>query len=148
MKSKQLIPLTSKSLIEFISKNFNTVDDQRGKNKVISIKDALMSAYAIFSLKIPSLLKFDEKFRKKNKVNLLSLFGVENIPSDTQTREIIDEVRPKNIQRLFPLLLKNIQRQKKLEAYEYIRINNRPFYLMPVDGSPPMLGKLVPQFLI
>ena len=50
-----------------------------------------MSALAIFGLKCPSLLQFDEE-KKKNpvKLNLKNLYGVDVVPSDTQMRTRLD----------------------------------------------------------
>jgi len=129
------IKLKPDHLIKFISDFFNKIPDHRANNKTISLKDTLMSAYAIFSLKIPSLLKFDEDFRKGDTTNLSNLFNIINVPSDTQMREIIDGVNPKYLKPCFPQLFKAIQRQKKLEAYEFFRRNNTPYYLMPVDAT-------------
>ena len=44
-----------------------------------------MSAFAMFSLKVPSLLAFDDR---RSDANMKALFGIGQIPSDTQTREI------------------------------------------------------------
>jgi hypothetical protein len=129
------IKIKPSSLITYISTQFEKIPDHRSSNSRISLKDALMSAYAIYSMKIPSLLKFEEKFRKRNSKNLLNLYNVGNIPSDTQLRTIIDEVEPKFLESCFKNLFKTIQRQKKLEAFEFMRVGGEPYYLMPVDGT-------------
>ena len=63
----------------------------KGRPKVFSLTDCLMSALAIFGLKCPSLLQFDEE-KKKNpvKLNLKNLYGVDVVPSDTQMRTRLD----------------------------------------------------------
>jgi hypothetical protein len=51
----------------------------------MSISDCLMSAYAMFSLKYPSLLQFDQHFREDMiKHHLISVYEIDNVPSDTQ----------------------------------------------------------------
>ena len=61
-------------------------DHRRGKLE-IPLPDALMSGFALFSLKDLSLLAFDE--RRRNDGNLGRIFGIGKVPSDTQIREIL-----------------------------------------------------------
>jgi len=52
--------------------------------------DALMSAFAIFSLKEPSLLQFDERRKEDAECqNLKSIYGIRNIPSDSRMRAVM-----------------------------------------------------------
>jgi hypothetical protein len=50
-----------------------------------------MSGFAMFSLKDPSLLAFQER---RNDFNIKSLYLVNEVPSDTQTRELLDAQQP------------------------------------------------------
>ena len=66
MESKNKNPIISK-LIDILISQFNSVSSVK-KNSDASITtttDCLLSAFAMFNLKLPSLLKFDEKFRDK-----------------------------------------------------------------------------------
>ena len=54
---------------------------------------AKMSDFNMFVLKVPSLLQLDGlRADTATKANLKNLFGIENIPSDTSLREILDWV--------------------------------------------------------
>ena len=54
-----------------------------------------MSALAMFGLKSPSLLAFDDASNDPVvRYNLKSLYLIKNVPSDTRMREILDEVDP------------------------------------------------------
>ena len=57
-----------------------------------------MSAFAMFSLKAPSLLAFD-KHRVEG--NLGTLYSIERVPCDTQMGEILDPVSPESLRPLF-----------------------------------------------
>lgn len=124
-------------LIQAISKQFFTIKDHRNKNVDISINDALMSAFAMLSLKYPSLLKFDEDRRKSKKArNLKSVYQIEKIPSDTQMREIIDQISPASISKIYKLIFNQIQRGKVLTAYSFMeRRNHEHIYIVDVDGT-------------
>ncbi len=75
--------------------------------------DALMSGFAMFSLKDPSLLAFDE--RRGIDENLRSIYLIENAPCDTQMRKILDEVNPESLSRAFKGPFRQLQRGKALE---------------------------------
>ena len=51
-----------------------------------------MSAFAMFSLKAPSLLAFD---KERAEGNLHTIYGIERVPCDTHMREILDRVLPR-----------------------------------------------------
>ncbi len=86
-------------------------------NIVISIADALMSGFAVFSLKDSSLLRFDQ--RRKDEIerqNLENTYGIEHPPCDSQMRDICDEIDPyRYVAPAFPLIFRELQRGKALE---------------------------------
>ena len=50
--------LSADALLRLVRSGCNTLPDQRSLDAAISLTDALMSAFAMFSLKSPSLLAF------------------------------------------------------------------------------------------
>src|SRR5258706_15505504 len=72
------------------------------KRQTISLTDCLMSALAMFGLKSSSLLAFDgPKLGCTIRHNLQTLYEVNNPPSDTHMREVLDEVDPKTLRETF-----------------------------------------------
>ena len=63
-----------------------------------SMADAVMSAFALFSLKDPSLLAFE---KRRYDENIKNLFRVLNVPSDTQMRTILDPLEPDWLRPMF-----------------------------------------------
>lgn len=57
-----------------------------------------MAAFAMFSLKDPSLLAFQERLEDPS---LKNLYRIGNIPSDTQMRDILDPVEVDQINECF-----------------------------------------------
>jgi hypothetical protein len=51
-----------------------------GRESAVCLTDALMSAFAMFSLKDPSLLAFDGR---RNDDNMRNLLGISRVSSDT-----------------------------------------------------------------
>ena len=107
-------------------------------NKAMPIKDRLLAGLAIFTLKYPSLLKYDEE-TKQIKDNLKNLFDVDNLPSDTYMRERLDEIDPKELHTCFTNIFRDIQRSKYLEAYQHFKGH----YLVSIDGTGYFSSKTV-----
>ena len=57
----QLKGLQIDALHTFLAKQFSGFMDKRDDNLSITMQDALMSGYAVFSLKCPSLLQFNNQ---------------------------------------------------------------------------------------
>jgi len=90
--------------------------------------DAVMSAFALFSLKDPSLLAFEER---RNDANMKSLFRILDIPHDTQMRTILDPLDPDLLRPLFNDVFRQLQRGKALEPYAF----HQGAYLLSLDGT-------------
>ena len=88
--------LSADGLFRLVHQRFGKIKDHRPMNVDIPLDDALMSGFAMFSLKDPSLLVFDRRRAKPE--NLRQVYGMQNIPSDTQMRTILDNVEPDSIQ--------------------------------------------------
>lgn len=121
--------LSADSLLKMVKKGFSKVKDYRTSQAEIPLVDALMSGLALFSLKDPSLLAFDE--RRQEPENLKRVYDIKRIPSDTQMRTILDEVNPEEIRPQFKALFQRLQRGKELEKMRYMG----KYYLASLDGT-------------
>jgi hypothetical protein len=112
---------------------FDLIPDHRQEAKCdITLADALMSGLAVFALKFPSLLKFDEQRREDHiRHNLETLYGVKQAPCDTQLREITDPVEPAAIHPAFRSVLQIAYDTGVLEKYRFLD----RFILVSVDGT-------------
>jgi len=123
--------LSGDSLIIQLKNCFEKIPDHRAKNITFSLPDVLMSGYAVFSLKCNSLLKFDNKRQdEEERENIKSVFKVENVPCDSQMRNVLDEVDSERIRPAFTKMFSQLQRGKALEQMTYF--NNH--YLLSLDG--------------
>ena len=101
------------ALIRLARERFEKIPDGR-RCPLYSLPDILMSGLAMFSLEDPSLLAFQSRARDGN---LASIFGLKAIPSDTQEREVLDQVDPLHLRPLFTDTFRQAQRGKILEDY-------------------------------
>jgi hypothetical protein len=86
----------------------------------------------MFFLQDPSLLEFQRRFQDQvQRNNLSTVFGVEQIPSDSRLREIVDQQSWEPLRGVFREYLSRAQRSKVLERYQYL--GGR--YLVTLDGS-------------
>lgn len=127
--------LSANGLISVIRTSFEEIKPPQEliqRSNSIAATDCLMSAFAMFGLKFPSLLKFDEgRSEKKTQHNLRSLYQVQKMPSDTCMREQCDEVDPADVRKAFKKILACVQRGKGLEEFEFLDKH----YLLPGDGT-------------
>lgn len=107
--------LNADAFIEAIRADFKKIPDHRADNTKISLDDALMSAFAMFQLKAPSLLAFDKQ-RREEPENLHTIYGIANIPCDSQMRETLDGIELESMRQPFRAVFRQLQRGKNLEA--------------------------------
>ena len=124
--------LSAPGLLKEVRACFDCIEDpitSRGLNQT----DCLMSGLAVFGMKYPSLLKFDEAAHYNEAVlsNLETLYGVSRVPSDTAMRERLDEVDPRQLRHCFTKLFQLLQRGKELEGYTYLNGH----YVLSIDGT-------------
>ena len=120
--------LSADALLRLVHSGFANIPDDRPDDVDISLADVLMSAFAMFSLKSPSLLAFDQQ---RAEGNLHTIYGIERVPCDTYMREILDPVSPKSLRPVFKSLFRQLQRGKALEEMVFLD----GYYLLALDGT-------------
>ncbi|HHD57390.1 MAG TPA: transposase, partial [Desulfobulbaceae bacterium] len=112
--------LNADALFSTMKTGFDKIEDHRPGTIQHSLGDTLMSGFAMFSLKDPSLLAFDER-RLEAPHNLMTIYGMGSIPCDTSMREILDGVDPNNLRPLFRDAFRQLQRGKALEQMVFMQ---------------------------
>ena len=120
--------LSADALFSLLRTGFANIADHRPGDTDIALTDALMSAFAMFSLKSPSLLAFDQE---RTEGNMQRVYGVERVPCDTSMREILDPVVPECLRPLFKQVFRVLQRGKALEGMVFVQDH----YLIAFDGT-------------
>lgn len=131
MKTKKHVSFTG------MRTNFSNIllnlSDQRQQGKIdYSIHDAVMSGFACMYFQDPSLKAFQERLDDDRQMsNLHTIFGVNAIPSDTQLRDLTDELNSETFRSVFNDSFSRIQRGKFLEQYQIFP----NCYYIAVDAS-------------
>jgi len=121
--------VTFDALMQTLSAEFAKITDRRRANASYTLTDFLCSAFAMFSLKSPSLLAFEEQ-TKVEKRNLHSIYHIGAIPSDTQMREVLDPIDPAPLRKLFATLFATLETTGVIKEYHFWR----DFVVVTVDG--------------
>lgn len=123
--------LCADTLLADIHRYFQKIPDPRNlTTRGISFSDVLMSGLAVFGLKFPSLLKYDQH-RETLDQNLLNLYHINKMPSDSYLRERLDELDPKLLRPAFKKSFAKLQRGKCLEAFTFLD----GYYLLALDAT-------------
>ena len=128
--------LSADALFHLVRSGFAHIPDPRDEEVDISLTDTLMSAFAMFSLKAPSLLAFD---KERAEGNLHTIYGIPHAPCDTYMRERLDPVSPKGLRPLFKSVFRQLQRGKALEAMTFLEDH----YLVALDGTGYFSSKTI-----
>jgi len=128
--------LSADALFRLVHRGFASLPDHRLDNTEIALSDALMSAFAMFSLKAPSLLAFD---KERAEGNLQTIYGIERVPCDTHMRTILDPVSPKVLRPVFTSVFRQLQRGKALEPMTFLDGH----YLLALDGTEYFSSKTI-----
>jgi hypothetical protein len=128
--------LSADALFRLVRNGLAHIPDYRLSESDIALADALMSAFAMFSLKAPSLLAFD---KERVEGNLHTIYGIARVPCDTHMREILDPVSPKWLRPVFKSVFRHLQRGKALEAMTFLDGH----YLLALDGTEYFSSKTI-----
>jgi hypothetical protein len=121
------------SLIKALSTVFNSFSDSRWQKRIdYSLHDSMMSGFACMFFQEPSLVQYQRHLQEEqNRNNLETLFGVSQIPEDTQLRRLIDSVPSEHLGPIFKEYFYRLQRGKHLEQYQIFKNQ----YLCSIDGT-------------
>lgn len=122
--------LNADALFSTMRTGFAGIRDHRLGKVTHTLADSLMAGFALFSVKDPSLLAFDER-RERGPHNLMTIYGMGSIPCDTSMREILDGVDPNDLRPLFKAAFRQLQRGKILEKLVFME----DCYLLNLDGT-------------
>jgi len=120
--------LSADALFALVRKAFSSLGDHRSGTPDIALADVLMSAFAMFSLKAPSLLAFD---KERAEDNLHHIYGIERVPCDTSMREILDPVEPDSLRPVFKQVFTHLQRRRALNEMAFVQGH----CLLALDGT-------------
>jgi hypothetical protein len=96
-------------------------EHRTGHNTRYEIADAGLGAFSVFYLQSPSFLAYQQQMRQRQgQDNAKSLFGIEEIPSDGQIRNLLDPLDPSLLREPFWDIYNRLQASGHLDDYRHV----------------------------
>ena len=138
LKKSLLGSLSFDNMYKRVCGSFDQVLDHRSSNCTYRLTDILKSAFAIFSLKEPSLLSFQNNSRDFAG-NMSDIYKVNAVPKDSSFRETLDKVEPSAIKKIFKNIFTYLKRNKVFSNYRYLG----NYLIVSVDGVEHFRSKKI-----
>ena len=106
-------------LIDFLETHFEMLPEHRASNVKYPLPSVVKAAFAMFSLKSPSLLHFKMQTLPEQN-NLRSIYKIAGeIPCDNQMRVILDKLEPSGIRSIFGSLFQLLRSAGVIKEYQF-----------------------------
>lgn len=112
--------LRFKEMLRVLNEKAEVLPDWRrgGNHMKYKIRDGVLAAFAMFYMQSPSFLAYQRDMeRKKGKNNASSLFGVKEIASDAQIRNLLDPLPPEEIGASFWEIVEMMEARGQMERF-------------------------------
>ena len=126
--------LTFDTFVTQIHNIFDELPDYRkfSPNLTYSMKDAALGAFSMFFNQSPSFLSHQRAMQQAHgHNNAQSLFGITQIMSDNQTRNLLDPLSPDNFYPIFSETFDQLESAGHLDRYRVLE----DYLLVPIDGT-------------
>jgi hypothetical protein len=95
-------------------------DPRKGKNKSYTMVDAALSAFSVFFTQSPSFLEYQRGLEQAHgDNNARALFGVHEIPSDNQIRNLLDATPPDTLKPVYAFLFKALEQSGVVDSLRW-----------------------------
>jgi hypothetical protein len=133
---RPLKQLTFDAFRDELATTFAQIADTREPRRITwEMPAVLMSAFAMLFFQHPSLLEYQRRMQKRTgRSNLERVFQVEEIPSDTQMREILDGVPTEPLRRVLPQTFEQMRRVGWMSRF-VTEVGGQKYYPTVLDGS-------------
>jgi hypothetical protein len=132
--------ITFPQLLAILEQSFRQLPDVRkGRNRQYSVGDAALAAFSVFFMQSASFLAHQQAMQdRQRRNNAKSLFGIEQIPSDPQIRNLLDPVPPAALSAPFWEIFALLEEAGELQSYRTLLGSgeqaNRQ-WLVSLDGT-------------
>jgi hypothetical protein len=127
-------PLSFDHLQAILRQNAAGLPDFRkpSPNTRYEIPNVALGAFGIFFTQSPSFLEYQRRLHQsQGRDNAQTLFGVQDIPSDNQVRNLLDPIMPGHFNPVFTEVFQHLEQQHLLEPFRVL--DNQ--LLVSLDGT-------------
>jgi hypothetical protein len=125
--------ITFRQLRAILEAAFGQLPDvRRGRNRQYRVGDAAMAAFSVFFMQSASFLAHQQAMQDhQQRNNACSLFGIEQIPSDPQIRNLLDPIAPAALSAPFWAIFALLEEAGELSSFR--SLNDQ--WLVSLDGT-------------
>jgi hypothetical protein len=129
MAEEKLFP----TLLSFLTNAIHSFPDpRRGHNTQYSMRDFTLSAFAAFYCQSPSFLAFQRLMQQARGTNNgKTLFGIQELPTDNQIRNLLDPVAPGLLRPAFEATFRYLEQRGVVASFRSFAHT----LLVPLDGT-------------
>ncbi len=134
--------LTLDGITQQMRGTFETfIDPRKGKNKSYTMVDAALSAVSVFFSQSPSFLEYQRCLEQTQGNNhARTLFGVHEIASDNQIRNLLDATPPDTLKPVYSFLFNALERAGVVDAHRSVNGT----LLLALDGTEHFSSQAIP----
>jgi hypothetical protein len=94
-------------------------DHRTQPNRIYEMADAALGTFAVFFVQSPSFLAHQlDMQRVRGQNNAQSLFGIDQVPSDGQIRNLLDPIAPEHLAPPYWRVFEHLRDGDYLQAYQ------------------------------
>lgn len=113
----------------------NQYDGRKQEQCSYQLSDAALGAFSVFYTQSASFLEHQRGLQKrKGKSNAKNIFGLEQIPTDTHIRTLLDGINAKCLGVVYRHIINSTEKQKKLASFQ-VKDQKQSYYLLALDGT-------------
>jgi hypothetical protein len=124
-------------LVNMVRQKLLNMEDPRNRSIGYSFHDLVMSGFAMFHFKFPSMHNFATQ-TVTEQANLGNLFKISNLCTDTHLRNHLDQINPESLRELYPSGINLLNQVGILKSYKY-----KDYLICSIDGVQHFSSKEV-----
>jgi hypothetical protein len=116
-------PITFDAMRSILTQRMAQLPDHRkGSNTQYSIQDAALGAFGLFFMQAPSFLDYQRHLQQaKGQNNAGTLCGVAQMPCDNQIRNLLDPIRPRELDGAFLEVFEGLEHHGTLANFRSLQ---------------------------
>jgi hypothetical protein len=126
--------LSFESLMVYLNRAISPISDPRqsSNGKRYSLQDLILGAFSVFFMQCESFLEHQRYMQShEGHNNAKTLFGLSEIPSDPQIRNVLDKTEVEPLFNVFTWVFQSLEQGGWLKRYKFLESQ----YLIALDGT-------------
>ena len=126
------------TLLDRLKTTLDELPDSREPSPRLTytMQDIGLAAFSVFFLQSPSFLSYQRHVeRRYGSSNAQSLFGLSQIPSDNQVRNVMDDVDVQELLPMFRFCFTTFESMPQAQDFRFLEVGGQRKYLAALDGT-------------